>query len=175
MPYAQTVTVDFATANGTAMAGVDYAPKSGTLTFLPGETLKTITVQVFGDFEIEGNETFFVDLSNPSNAVIGDAQGLGTIINDDCTAPPSGLISWWKAEGNATDSAGVNHGVLQNGVAFAPGKVGQAFSFDGVNDSVDLGGWFNLQVFSIGLWVKPRFPGHYADILTTIIAVPGWS
>ncbi len=53
-----------------------------------------------------------------------------------CTAPPSGSVSWWRAENNALDSVGANHGTLQNGATFAVGKVGQAFSFDGVNDNV---------------------------------------
>src|SRR5262245_65255486 len=44
---------------------------------------------------------------------------------------PTGLVSWWRGEGNATDAQGVNHGTLVGGVTFAPGQVGQAFSFDG--------------------------------------------
>ena len=46
-------------------------------------------------------------------------------------APPPGLVSWWRGEGNASDSAGTNNGILQGGVAFVAGEVGQAFSFDG--------------------------------------------
>jgi len=56
--------------------------------------------------------------------------------------------------GRANDIQDGNHGTLQNGVTFAPGMVGQAFSFDGVDDYVDLGNWFNLQTFTIDLWVK---------------------
>ena len=79
----QTVTVQFATANGTATSGSDYQTFSGTLTFNPGETSKTITVRVRGDTVVEPNETFFVNLSNPTNATIADSQGLGTILNND--------------------------------------------------------------------------------------------
>ena len=80
----ETVTVNFATANGTAVAGTDYAAGSGTLTFTPGQLTKTITVLVTGDKVKETNETFFVNLSGVSaNATIGDGQGVGTIINDD--------------------------------------------------------------------------------------------
>jgi probable HAF family extracellular repeat protein len=78
-----TVTVNFATANGSATAGSDYEPASGTLTFAPGETSKTITVPVYGDRLGEPNETFFVNLSNPTNATIADGQGLGTILDDE--------------------------------------------------------------------------------------------
>src|SRR5204862_376659 len=83
-----TVLVDFFTAAGTATAGTDYTPVNGTLTFTPGQTAKTITVPVNGDTLFEPDETFFVNLSNPSNATIADAQGTGTILNDDA-APPS--------------------------------------------------------------------------------------
>ena len=53
-----------------------------------------------------------------------------------CTPVPSGLVSWWRAEGDAKDFWDGNHGTPQNGVAFAAGKVSQAFSFDGINDYV---------------------------------------
>ena len=55
-----------------------------------------------------------------------------------CAATPSGINAWWRAEGDAVDSIGNNNGTLQNGVTFTPGKVGQAFSFDGVDDYVAL-------------------------------------
>jgi len=79
----QTVTVDFATANGTATVGSDYVATSGTVTFPTGTISQTITVVVNGDVLDESNETFFVNLSNPTNAIIGDAQGSGTITDDD--------------------------------------------------------------------------------------------
>jgi hypothetical protein len=78
-----TVTVNYATANGTAVAPGDYTATSGTLTFLPGETTKTIPVSVNGDTQLEPNETFFVNLSDAVNANIADGQGVGTIVNDD--------------------------------------------------------------------------------------------
>jgi len=80
----QTVTVDFATADGTATtASNDYMATSGTLTFAPGVPAQPIQVTVIGDTAFEPNETFFVNLSNPVNATIGDGQGVGTILNDD--------------------------------------------------------------------------------------------
>jgi hypothetical protein len=79
-----TVTVDWATGGGTAPAVSDYVPANGTVTFAPGVTTKTVTIQVVGNRVPEPNETFFVNLSNPSpNAYIGDEQGVGTILNDD--------------------------------------------------------------------------------------------
>ncbi len=61
----------------------DYQTTSGSLTFLAGETEKTITVQVAGDFDDEANETFFVNLSNVAGGAIADGQGEGRILNDD--------------------------------------------------------------------------------------------
>jgi hypothetical protein len=85
----QTVTVNYATANGTATAGSDYTATTGTLIFNvnPGETSKQITVSVLGDSLFEANETFFVNLSNATNASIADAQAQGTITNDDVALP----------------------------------------------------------------------------------------
>ena len=81
-----TVTVDFATANGSAQSGTDYTSQSGTLTFVSGQTTQTVSVPVFGDALNEANETYFVNLSNATNAQISDAQGLGTIVDDDGVA-----------------------------------------------------------------------------------------
>ncbi|HEX8097689.1 MAG TPA: choice-of-anchor Q domain-containing protein, partial [Pyrinomonadaceae bacterium] len=78
-----TVKVDYVTANGAASSGSDYAASSGTLTFNPGDTTKTVTVQVNGDAACELDETFNVNLSNPVNATVQKTQGTGTIQNDD--------------------------------------------------------------------------------------------
>ncbi|MBS1797390.1 MAG: carboxypeptidase regulatory-like domain-containing protein [Acidobacteria bacterium] len=77
------VTVDYATADGTANAGIDYAATTGTVTFAPGETTKPATVPVTGELTVEIDETFFVNLANPTNATIADGQGIGTILDDD--------------------------------------------------------------------------------------------
>jgi hypothetical protein len=80
-PSTQTVTVQYATSNGTAAAGLDYISVAGILTFAPGETQKIITVPVKSDFLVESNETFTVLLSSPVGATISDGSGAGTIIN----------------------------------------------------------------------------------------------
>ena len=85
----QTVTVNFATANGSATAGNDYTATAGTLTFTPGQNTRTISVPVRGDTTIEPDETFLVNLTSPSGAVLGTSQGTGTIVNDDFNAPPT--------------------------------------------------------------------------------------
>ncbi len=81
--FGKTVTVNYATANGTAMSGSDYQATSGLLTFAPGQLVQNVNVNVFGDSTIEPDETFFVDLSNPVNATIADGRGVATIRNDD--------------------------------------------------------------------------------------------
>jgi probable HAF family extracellular repeat protein len=77
------VTVNYATADGSATAGSDYQSTSGTLTFAPGETSKTITVQVIGDRLAEPNETFVVNLSGATSANIASGEGEGTIMDDE--------------------------------------------------------------------------------------------
>ena len=82
----QTVTVHYQTADGSATQPSDYtAIADTTLTFMPGETSKPVTVLVNGDTMFEGNETFFVNLSMATNATILDNQGQGTIQNDDAS------------------------------------------------------------------------------------------
>jgi probable HAF family extracellular repeat protein len=77
------VTVDFATADGSATAGSDYEAHSGTVTFAPGETSKTIFIDVKGDRSRESDETFLVNLSDAVGTLIVDGLGVGTIENDD--------------------------------------------------------------------------------------------
>ncbi|HEX8911060.1 MAG TPA: Calx-beta domain-containing protein, partial [Humisphaera sp.] len=80
----EVVTVKYATADGTAKAALnDYKAKSGTLTFAPGETVKTIAVTVVGDTRKGPDETVFVNLSSPTNASLLVAQAVGKILNDD--------------------------------------------------------------------------------------------
>jgi hypothetical protein len=79
-----TVSVEYATNDGTATtADADYIAASGTVTFDPGQTAKTVDVTVNGDLTHESDESFTVDLSNASNAGVADASGQGTITNDD--------------------------------------------------------------------------------------------
>ena len=79
----QSVTVDYATSDGTAEAGLDYTAASGTLTFTPGETTQTVPVTVLNDTAFEPDETLVLTLSGASNATIATATGTGTILTDD--------------------------------------------------------------------------------------------
>ncbi len=101
---ASPVTVNYATVNGTAVAGTDFAPTSGTLTFAPGETNKTVIVLVNGDLLVEPNETFSLALSSPSGATLARSSATGTIINDDA-APALPALSLANASITEGDTA----------------------------------------------------------------------
>jgi hypothetical protein len=88
------VTVQYATSNGSADSSSDFQATSGTLTFLPeGTTTQTITVLVNGDTLSEANETFLLNLSNPTNATISQSSATGTIVDDDVAPSISFLAS----------------------------------------------------------------------------------
>ena len=103
----RSVTVRYATSNGTATAGSDYVASSGTITFAAGETAKSVTVGLVGDTTVEPNETFTVKLSSPSGASISRASATGTILNDDTAAvlPTLSIADAGKAEGNSGTSS----------------------------------------------------------------------
>ncbi|MEM7167828.1 MAG: LamG-like jellyroll fold domain-containing protein [Planctomycetota bacterium] len=88
MMSSSTISVTYSTSNGTATGGpiatgADYLSSANSILISPGETTATIVVDVVGDSEPEGNETFFVNITSATNASIGDGQGLGTIQDDD--------------------------------------------------------------------------------------------
>ncbi len=99
-PLATPVTVQYATADGTAKAGSDYTAASGTLTIPANQTTATITVKVNADTANEPDETFSVVLSNSNEAAIIEGAGVGTIRNDDAVATVPGIsvaCTWPKA------------------------------------------------------------------------------
>src|SRR5207249_2629408 len=100
----KTVTVSFATADGTALAGSDYTATNGVLSFNPGQTTRTVSVPVIGDAITELNETFVVTLSNPTNATIGNAIGTATILNDDDPAISINDATVVEGNGGATNA-----------------------------------------------------------------------
>jgi hypothetical protein len=83
--YDQPVTLSFKTTDSTAKTSdKDYVARTGTLTFAPGETTKTITIVVNGDNKREADESFYLDLfGNSSNSLVTKSRGVGTILNDD--------------------------------------------------------------------------------------------
>src|SRR5262249_48027268 len=150
-PAPASVTVRYATANGSALAGSDYTASSGTLSFAPGESSKTVAVPVLGDLAIEADETFTMALSSAANAVIGRAVGTATIRNDDSpavsigdatvtegtsgtrnaaftvplSAPSLQTVSVTYAPANGTATAGSDYAATAGNVTFAPGATSQ--------------------------------------------------
>ncbi|RUT03993.1 hypothetical protein DSM106972_049070 [Dulcicalothrix desertica PCC 7102] len=102
--FLSTVTINYATADGTATATTDYNPTSGQLTFAQNETEKIISVQVIGDTNVESDETFFVNLNTDNNTDITGFQTVGTILNDDL---PSINVSFSNAP-NSPFSVGLD-------------------------------------------------------------------
>ena len=105
-PNSRTVSVDYATANNTALAGSDYVAKTGTVIFSIGETVRTFIVESTGDLLDENNESYFVNLSNATNATITDTQGIGTI-NDDDLAPSLSIGDITVDEGDSGTTAAI--------------------------------------------------------------------
>jgi Ca2+-binding RTX toxin-like protein len=98
--------VTYATANGSASAGNDYVAASGTVTFGVGQATATVSIQVLDDTLVEDPETLVVNLTAGTNAIIGDSQGIGTIISNDVAAPPaSGTIMGTAASETLTGTS----------------------------------------------------------------------
>ncbi|QXZ81773.1 putative Ig domain-containing protein (plasmid) [Rhizobium sp. L51/94] len=131
----QTVSVNYATADGTATAGNDYVGRSGTLTFAPGTTAQGVAVTVNGDIAVEPSETFSVGLSGASNAGIARATGTGTILNDDAvvtvgpallpaaTAGSAYSQTLSASGGTAPYTFAVSAGTLPAGLSLSPAGV----------------------------------------------------
>ncbi len=76
-----------------------------------------------------------------------------------CVTPPANMVSWWTGDGTPNDLQGANHGTLQNGATYAAGKVGQAFSFNGANQYVDVPNSASLKIsgsITLDAWVQPN-------------------
>jgi hypothetical protein len=162
-PSSETVTVDFNTADGTALAGSDYEAASGKLTFPPGSTMQAVSVAVTGDLLDEDNETFLVSLSSPANATISDGLATATIFDDDprpvmqvddcaategdagsgvcgyrvwVSAPSSKTITVNYSTTNVTATAGSDYNSASGGLTFAPGQVSQPIDVAVLGDTV---------------------------------------
>jgi outer membrane protein assembly factor BamB len=107
-PSAFTVSVDWNTTDGTAVAPGDYSSTGGTVLFASPSVAETLSVSTVADGSFEPNETFHVDLSAPANGLIGRPRGVGTILDDDATRPDVGFLTV-VSDGNAS----VGHNRLQ--------------------------------------------------------------
>jgi aryl-phospho-beta-D-glucosidase BglC (GH1 family)/cellulase/cellobiase CelA1 len=156
------VTVHFATADGTAGAGSDYVAQSGTLTFAPGETQKTITVAAIGEGTVEASEGFTVTLANPTGATIAHGTGSGTIVNDVAPPPPLPTLSISDTsvvEGNPGGSTAAPGWLSTSGNQIVD-SAGHSVQIAGVN-------WFGFESTNMspdGLWTR-----GYKDMMDQMV------
>jgi hypothetical protein len=126
-------------------------------TNIAGATNNTLTLT---NVQFSQAGTYAVVVSNLADAVLSSNATLTVNPPPPCDPPPSGLVSWWRAEGNALDSVGTNNGVLENGAGFGPGEVGQAFLLNSVNADVHVPASASLNVgtnsgLTIEGWINP--------------------
>ncbi len=161
---ADVVTVDFTTSDGSATAGVDYVGTSGTLTFQPGDIMRSVTVQVIGDLLIESNETFFFTIANAINAPISVNQAMARIIDDDgeplsvddviiqaegdsgstnavftvtLAAPSTFTVTVDFATNDQSATAGADYQSTIGTLTFAPGQTTQTFTVPVFGDTIN--------------------------------------
>jgi hypothetical protein len=98
-----TVTVNYATSDGTATAGSDYSATSGTLTFAPGVSSQSISMPILSDLSDEPNETLTLTLSAPSGARLGTPSAATITITDDDATP---TVAWQTSSVSVSEAAG---------------------------------------------------------------------
>ena len=136
-PPSGTVTVDYATSDGTATAGSDYTATSGTLAFAAGETEKTVSVPVLDDAHDEGSETLTLTLSNPSGAYLADGTATGTINNSDLM-PQAWLARFGRTVADQVMEAVEGRVTAARTPGTALTVAGQAFGSDAAADPEEM-------------------------------------
>ncbi len=117
----------------------------------------TTNAQTLANVQVSQSGSYTVQVTNLYGSVVSSNAVLTVNLPPPCAVVSTGLVSWWNAEGQALDSRGTNNGILVNGATFAPGEVGQAFSFDGVNDYVQIPKSASLDVgnqVTVEFWMK---------------------
>ncbi|BAY12056.1 LamG-like jellyroll fold domain-containing protein [Calothrix sp. NIES-2098] len=147
-----TVTVDYQTVDGSATPGADYIRQSGTLTFAPGETRKSVTIPILDDTLSEGNETFGFAIDNITGgaSLLAPRTAQITIVDDENV---SGLVGYWKLDESSTgvtviDSSGFNNNGNHVNIALPSGPTTKvpllnfvdthSLTFDGIDDYVNV-------------------------------------
>jgi photosystem II stability/assembly factor-like uncharacterized protein len=158
-------TIDYTTADGTASAGADYVAASGTLTFPNDATSSEIAIPVKGDVLAEGDERFFVRISNPMIGVIYRGQGAVTIVDDDFAGTfdlAAGIYSIPEYAGKATVSVrrtGSNAAGATVHYATIDGSATADSDYTGVRGTLTFGANVGLQSFTIPILNDARAEG----------------
>jgi len=145
-------TASFAvSASGTAPLSYQWSFDG---TNLPGATTASLLLT---NVQAAQSGNYSVLVTNAVGAVLSSNALLAVNPPPPCATPASGLVSWWRGEGDASDFFGGNKGAILSGITFIPGEVGQAFNFDGNTGAVIVPQAPNLQVqsFTIEAWIKP--------------------
>ncbi|HMV87797.1 MAG TPA: putative Ig domain-containing protein [Blastocatellia bacterium] len=164
--------ITFTPAAGTLTAGTQGAAYSQNFTASGGTSPYTCSVnagslppglalancQLSGTPTTAGTANFTIKATDQNGCAGTQAYALTINPSPTCVPPPPGLVSWWRGNGDANDSISGNHGTPQNGATFAAGFVGQAFSFDGLDDVVRVPHNPNLNAgtgdVTIDAWMK---------------------
>ncbi|KAM3097987.1 Calx-beta domain-containing protein, partial [Phormidesmis sp. 146-35] len=157
-PSPQPITVPYSTANGTAtLANNDYLAATDLITFNPGDTSKTITVNALGDTRFEPNESFTVNLTSPTNATIATSTSTATLTNDDIDPSVNADLGalWLNADSTEAQIWQFNTSTYNKTIDLASGvpgswKIAAKADFDGDGD-LDLF-WFNTQTGDTSFW-----------------------
>jgi hypothetical protein len=173
----QSVTVNAATADGTATAPTDYTAVNTPLTFAPGETSKTFTVPVNGDTVGELNETFFVNLTTPVNATITDAQGVGTINDEE----PFVSVQFGQATFSVNEGCtAANVTVTRTGNTSVPATINYATSDGSASARSDYTAAFGTLEFAAGetgktikVLISEDSIAEGTETLTVTLSTPG--
>ena len=135
-----TVTVDYATEDGTATAGLDYTSASGTLTFAPGDTEQTVYVPIADDTVDDDGETFKLVLSNASGATLSDAEAQGVIRNMESNQQQANSPATGQPTISGTTQVGKTLEADTSGVGDADGISNATFSYQWLADDTDISG-----------------------------------
>jgi len=152
-----------ANASGNPTAQWQMSADGGaTFTDIPGATDATLAIASV-NVSHDGNR-YRAIFTNSCGSVTTAMATLAVLTT--CAPQPTGLVSWWRAEGNGQDSVGGNHGAVEGTVTFGPGRVGQAFKFNGnQNDGINLGNvpafdFTPNSSFTLEAWINPAVIQH---------------
>ena len=171
--------------NGTLRSGISSATSFGRITFVTPPSLSgTLGAYFIGNYSAAASNRFpvitfpsasgtFASFDLPAG-VAWQTEYRATDVSltalGACTAPPAGLAAWWPAEGNSADVLGGPAGILRNGATYSTGQVGQAFSFDGLDDFIEVDNSPALNpttAITLTAWIRPRAStGADRDILS---------
>lgn len=149
----EAISVDFATVDDTAVAGEDFEATSGTVAFAPGDTTATLQVPILGDLVLEPDEeTFFVDLSNPVNAALGQDRSVAAIQDDELCPGPDLLFNaqaeTWPAAGQLPGWTMVAGTDWQRRTYSPNALLGRAYFFAGTAETAELAQDVDLSAYA---------------------------